>query len=285
MKKITLIMITLIISISLTNASDITTTEIGITPTATTISTDSVGTSNEISDSSGATVDLKKEEFRKMRELERSKIEANKAKIKDNRQNFRAQIWTWALIKKPVLSDEVKAEVKKILDAHKVSADIIRLSVASWSLTKEEWFTQIEELRKTTYDSIKTLVGDNAEAIKILDMKENMLSQNMEIRKDNVQVRQDFRQQRQDLRVKYKEKFTKALWDRLDKMTDEKLEKVLTRIESAIKKTSANEKLSQTNKDKILAQLEALKSIINEKLWINEAAETLEVNVEELLAE
>lgn len=285
MKKITLIMITLIISISLTNASDITTTEIGITPTATTISTDSVGTSNEISDSSGATVDLKKEEFRKMRELERSKIEANKAKIKDNRQNFRAQIWTWALIKKPVLSDEVKAEVKKILDAHKVSADIIRLSVASWSLTKEEWFTQIEELRKTTYDSIKTLVGDNAEAIKILDMKENMLSQNMEIRKDNVQVRQDFRQQRQDLRVKYKEKFTKALWDRLDKMTDEKLEKVLTRIESAIEKTSANEKLSQTNKDKILAQLEALKSIINEKLWINEDSETLEVNVEELLAE
>jgi Mg2+ and Co2+ transporter CorA len=102
--------------------------------------------------------------------------------------------------------------------------------------------------------------------MRMLELKKDMLDKNMEIRKENGVIRQDFRQVRQDLKVKYKEKFVKALGTKLDKFSTERLNKVLEKIEIAIEKTNANEKLSQTNKDKILAQLDALKAIINEKL-------------------
>jgi Mg2+ and Co2+ transporter CorA len=102
--------------------------------------------------------------------------------------------------------------------------------------------------------------------MRMLELKKDMLDKNMEIRKENGVIRQDFRQVRQDLKVKYKEKFVKALGTKLDKLSEEKLKKVLAKIETAIELTNNNEKLSQISKDKILAQLDALKDIINEKL-------------------
>lgn len=289
MKKVTLIMITLIISMSLVNADETTTsTETGTTTeastttdaTTTSATTEATTTSTEALDNSD--VETKKAEIKKLKEEERAKIEANKLKMKENREAFKVERGTW-IIKKIALSDETKAKIKEIMDAHKLSAEEIKASVASGSLTKEEGLKKLEELKTSTHESIKALVWDNEEAMRILGLKKDMHESNMEIRKDNAQIRQDFRQQRHDLKAKYKEKFVTALGTKLDKVSDEKLNKILTKIDVAIEKTTANEKLSQTNKDKILAQLDALKAIINEKLWVSE--EETEVNVDELLAE
>jgi len=273
MKKVTLIMITLIISMSLANADETTSsTSTGTTSTWTT-------TTVETEDSN---LSDKQEEFKKIREEERARIEANRERMKDNRVEFKWERGTWVLVKIN-LTDDQKAKIKVIMDAHKVSADAVRASVASWSLTKEEWFKKLEELRISTNESLKAIVWDNVEAMRMLELKKDMLDKNMEIRKENGVIRQDFRQVRQDLKVKYKEKFVKALGTKLDKLSEEKLEKVLAKIETAIELTNANEKLSQTNKDKILAQLDALKDIINEKLWVTD--ETTDLDVDALITE
>lgn len=109
-------------------------------------------------------------------------------------------------------------------------------------------------------------------------MKKETMEKNKELRGDNKEIRQDFRQQRQDLRVKYREQFTKALGSRLDKMNEDKLNIVITRIDSAIAKVESNTKLTQTNKDKLLAQLDALKDLINEKLGNTSAEEAIDVD-------
>lgn len=279
MKKVTLIMITLIISMSLANADETTTsTSTGTTSTWTTTTT-SVETEDTDEDS---TVWDRQAELKKIREEERARIEANRKKMLENRVEFKWERGT-GTINKVLLTDDQKAQVKVIMDAHKVSADAIRTSVASWSLTKEEWFVKLEELRITTNESLKALVWDNIEAMRMLELKKDMLDKNMEIRKENGVIRQDFRQVRQDLKVKYKEKFVKALGTKLDKLSEEKLKKVLAKIETAIELTNNNEKLSQISKDKILAQLDALKDIINEKLWVTE--ETTDLDLDTMITE
>lgn len=277
MKKVTLIMITLIISMSLVNADETTTS-----------SSESGATTNvdvnTVSENTTWAVDSsKKEEFKKLREDEKAKIEANREKMKENREEFKWERGTWVLVKLN-LTDDQKAQIKVIMDAHKVKMDEYKKALEAKEITKEDMIVKVEELRNATNESLKTLLWDNEEALRVLSLKKVMLDKNMEVRKENIEVRKDFKDQRQALRVKYKEKFVKALWTKLDNLNETKLNKVLTKIEAAIEKTTANDKLSEVNKNKILAQLEALKAIINEKLWVSEEAEA-EVNLEEIFAE
>ncbi len=314
MRKITLLMITLIISMSLVNADETTTsttnttsTETGTTAdTSTGTETDTTAstatgtviedsnedaeedveenTEDDSSDNADNSLNNKKEEFKKLKEQEKMKIEANRDKMKENRVNFKAERATGS-VKKPMLTEETKAQIKVIMDAHKVSADSIRTSVASGSLTKEEGLKQLEELKMTTSESLKALVWNNEDAMKNLWVKKDMLDKNMEIRKENGEIRKDFRQQKHDLKVKYKAKFVKALGTKLDNFSEERLNTILAKINVAMEKTLANNKLSQINKDKIIAQLDALKAIINEKLWVSEEEQTPEINVDELISE
>lgn len=283
MKKLTLLMVTLILSMSLANADETTTTNSWTSSSSESNTSTEVENEDESEDSDDDSVDSeKKEEFKKLREEEKAKIEANKEEMKKNREEFRNERGTWVVVKLN-LTDEQKAEVKKIMDDHKAKMDALKKSLEAKEITKEEFLVKVEELRNATNESLKALLWDNEEALRVLSLKKAMLDKNMEIRKENWEIRNDFRDQRQALRTKYKERFVKALGTKLDKMSDEKLKKVLAKIEAAIEKTNANEKLSEANKNKILAQLEALKAIINEKLWVE--GESVEINVDELLAE
>lgn len=289
MRKVTLLMITIIISMSLVNADETTTsTDTGTTTTTTTETTTETETEVEDTEEDESDDDSdgdssKEEELKKMREAEKARIEANREEMKNNREEFKADRGTWVVIKLN-LTDEQKWSVKEIMADHKTKMDELKKSLEAKEITKEEFITKVEELRNATNESLKTLLWDNEEALRVLSLKKVMLDKNMEIRKENGEIRKDFKDQRQALRAKYKEKFVAALGTKLDNLSDEKLNKVLVKIEAAIEKTTANEKLSQVNKNKILAQLEALKAIINEKLWVTEEVEE-EVNFDELLAD
>lgn len=291
MRKVTLLMITLILSMSLVNADETTTsTDAGTTSAeASTTSSTETETETEVEDTEDDLDDdstedsAKKEELKKLREEEKARIEANREEMKKNREEFKWERGTWVLVKLN-LTDDQKAQVKVIMDAHKAKMDEYKKAFEAKELTREELIAKVEELRTATNESLKTLLWDNEEALKVLSLKKVMLDKNMEVRKENGEIRKDFKDQRQALRVKYKEKFINALGTKLDTLSETKLNKVLTKIEAAIEKTTANDKLSEVNKNKILAQLEALKAIINEKLWITEEVDS-EVNLDELFAE
>lgn len=223
------------------------------------------------------TIDLnqRKQEMEMLNEQKKQEIEANKEKIKANNEAFKEERKS---IEKPVLTDEQKAELKSIMDSHKVQADEIKKTVEAGTLTRDEAALKLEALRNSTYESVKALLWNDELAQKLLWMKKETMEKNKELRDDNKEIRQDFKQQREDLRVKYKEQFTKAVWSRLDKMDQTKLQTVLTRIDAAIAKVEANTNLSQTNKDKLLAQLNALKDLINEKLGNTSTEDSIDVD-------
>lgn len=83
---------------------------------------------------------------------------------------------------------------------------------------------------------------------------------------------------KKDLKTQYKEKFISQLNTKLDSFSKEKLEKILTKIETQREVISNNTKLTNSTKEKTLAQLDALSEIISEKLW-----RTNEIDINEFL--
>nr|MDD3720371.1 hypothetical protein [Candidatus Gracilibacteria bacterium] len=281
MKKLSLLLATLLIaSVSFAYADDNNT---GSTDDNDTETSTGMEDSTTTTESGSATptqyknremMEQRNQEMEALKEQKKNEIEANKEQMQANKEAYKEARGTGSL----VLTDEQKVQLKAIMDSHKAQADEIRNMISSGSLTQEEGQDKLEALRETTYESLKALLGDEETAQRLLGMKKDMLDKNQELRQDNMQIRQDYNNARQTLRVKYKTQFMSALGTRLDAFDTAKLQLVLTRIDAAIANTEANTNLSQTNKDKLLAQLDALKEIINEKLGNLDPNSNIDIN-------
>lgn len=112
---------------------------------------------------------------------------------------------------------------------------------------------------------------------KAIDLKNEVKEKKQEVKNEVKELRQDIKDTRAEMVAKYKTAFAKQISSRLDQMSEEKLNVVLNRINLAIEKYS-NSKLSETKKQKVLSQLEALKLLVEEKLNITD-----EINIDEIL--
>lgn len=65
---------------------------------------------------------------------------------------------------------------------------------------------------------------------------------------------------------KYREAFAKKLGDRLMKFPVEKLNTIITKIDAMTEKIEANTDMDETKKEKLLAQLEALRALIQDAI-------------------
>jgi hypothetical protein len=72
---------------------------------------------------------------------------------------------------------------------------------------------------------------------------------------DRKEMRDEYKEKRFEMRMKYRKLINKRLGDKINKISDTKLEKVLVRIDSRITKIENNTKLSDSKKEKILAIL------------------------------
>lgn len=99
-----------------------------------------------------------------------------------------------------------------------------------------------------------------------------------------MKARIEFRGERSELVSKYKEAFAKRLIEKLPKMSSDKLEKLLVRIESNITKLEANTRTTTEAKDKIISQLISLKELIEEEIE-NKSSSEEEIDIEAILAE
>jgi hypothetical protein len=84
-------------------------------------------------------------------------------------------------------------------------------------------------------------------------------------------------------KVIFKKQFNKHFSKKLDKLSNEKLEKVAERISIVLDKIENNEKMSLEKKEKIMSQLLALLEVITEKIEYNEEY-SLEIDLEELFS-
>lgn len=144
-------------------------------------------------------------------------------------------------------SDKIKTEKNEMM--RKIEIEKKRLEER---IKRKEEFKKIKNTEKEILKEQK----------KIIKQKRNELKENIS----------QIKNQRQELRKKYKNKFKTILKDRLETMKKTHIETVLSRIEIALEKA--------TN-EKIIAQLEALKELLEDRLNTIEEI----INLDELLKE
>jgi len=96
--------------------------------------------------------------------------------------------------------------------------------------------------------------------------RDNFKKQVKEIKSDMMDRVKDFKETKQELKIKYKKQFAKKLAWKLDSLTDDKIKAIIAKIDVAIEKYSTNERLTPEKKEKFIAQLNAIKDLLQEKL-------------------
>ena len=225
-----------------------------------------------------------KEEIKKMKEAHKDLVKENRTKIKENIESFKSENGKPKDAFKGLTEDQ-KKEIKSLSETHKSEMKALQDSFKASEKTDENiqaHRTAVEALRAKHFDELKAVVGDNAEASAFVDARKSVFEENSQIREENTQARIEMRGAIEDKVMKYKEVFGKKIIDKLPKMPEDKLQKLLTKITTMIAKTTDNTKLKQENKDKLLAQLTSLKELIEEELD-NRTSQADTINIDEII--
>jgi hypothetical protein len=205
-------------------------------------------------------------ELEKLKSEKQNDIEANKEKIKENRDSLktaREEIKSGS-----GLTDEQKQKIKVLNEAMKTElAPLVKALRQEKDLEKRKaLIEEINVISKKYAEKIKAIAGTNEVVGDFIDKKMAVLDANKELRQENLDTREQARVQKSALVEKYKTAFMGKLKSRLDNISSDKLEKVLEKVNTMIKTTTNNTKLSSTSKENLLSQLEALKEIIENKI-------------------
>lgn len=173
------------------------------------------------------------------------------------------------------LTQEEQTALKTLLQAQQAERDAI---LKDTTLTPETRTTKLQDLRTSHLTALLIYVStDKQEAFKkMMDEKMTPMLKNPEPRRENRDNRQDMRSgsedQKQEIRNQMQTKkralsetLHKQLIRAIEKFDGEKLNKVLVNIEKAVTKITSST-LAQERKDRFLAQLAEIKTIIQDKI-------------------
>ncbi|MDD4151141.1 MAG: hypothetical protein PHR68_00845 [Candidatus Gracilibacteria bacterium] len=191
------------------------------------------------------------------------------------------------------LTDEEKTQLGYIMKSLEEELKSIRESINKDNLV--EMKTKTETLKNTYLEKVSSMNTSFKDSIEkrfeVFYKNQFELREKIENKKEKIkdtmsgsinEVKEKIKEVKQTLIVKYKEKFIKQLGNKLDNISDEKLKLILDKIVVKRENISNNAKLTSTSKEKLLAQLDALTEIINEKLGITNNDE---INVDEIISQ
>lgn len=200
-----------------------------------------------------------------------------KEKIKENLENFKEENGKLRDVLK--LSDEEKAKLDTLRAEHEEDIKELKaeyeakISAATTpeakDVLREELRTKLHELNKAYLEEMNSLISRNEEAKAYVLARKAVFDENKTLRQEFAKSREELRWDKKEHVLKYKDKFVKSIWKKVEKIAmqkAEKLEKVLVKIEAMMDRFEANTKLSDENKTKILAQLIALKELVEDSL-------------------
>lgn len=215
--------------------------------------------------------------------------------------------WTQMNMMSWVLSSEQKDKIWTIMKSLESDLKYIRENLTKENYTEmkkkaeelklayiakvNEAFPNIEEAKKILENRFaiffknQFVIREQIKEIKdkAMETASGAIQKAKELKKqENTQLRDENKQIRQDLKTKYKQKFVAQLKNKLESLSNEKLEKIISNVEKKREQISSNEKLKVTTKEKYLAQLDALLEILKDNL--NETDED-ELNVDEIIEE
>lgn len=230
-------------------------------------------------------VDFKmtKEQLKENRKALIETLKEKKQEAKDNREQYKE---TRDELKDSVknVTDEQKAKLEELRNNHKAVLDNYKEQLKDTSLTseqKEEIKTKMLESVKMFNIHVREVLQTNAVANEILEKRIALKEQNAQLRAEEKEARVEYREWRDVLVEKYKWAFQKQLNKNITKFSDDNLEKISTKIEKLVETTQSNTRLSETTKQKLLAQYISLKEIIDEELETRDMLwEDLEVELD-----
>lgn len=202
-------------------------------------------------------------------------------------KNEENKTYTWNL------SDEEKTQLWYIMKSLEEELKSIRESITKDNLV--EMKTKTEALKNTYLDKVSSMNKSFKDIIEkrfeVFYKNQFELREKIENKKEKIkdtmswstnEIKEKIKEVKQTLIVKYKEKFIKQLWNKLDNISDEKLKLILDKIVTKRENISNNAKITTSSKEKLLAQLDALIEIINDKLWITDNDE---INLDEIISQ
>lgn len=219
-----------------------------------------------------------KQEWKQKREDMKKEIKENRDEMKNNRKEFRdehkddmkALSWT--------LSEDQRTQVKALHEAHKTEMEALMSelkSVKGDDAKMKEIFVKIEAARAAHLDKLKTIVGENSEFAKIVDARKGVFEENKALREENRSKREEWRDGIEDKVVKYKGIFVQKIAKKLEKLNTTQIQKIIDKVDAQLTKVEANTILSQENKDKLKAQLVALRETLEDRLDTSDAEQDM----------
>ena len=219
----------------------------------------------------------KKEFMKNCNSYIKDTMKNQKQAVKDNLSNFKQEYGklvdylSWA-------TEEQKASLETLKNNYKTSIESLKddyeAKIASWATLEEkqafrdELQTKLQELWTKYFDDMLLIIWESNTQLKAyIEARKQVFLTNSETRKDWLQARQDLRNERKEAVLSYKEKFISKVWTHVEglaKNNPEKLEEISNKIENLIEKYNSSTKLTQTQKEKIVSQLEALQEMIKE---------------------
>jgi len=223
-----------------------------------------------------ATMEAKKEEIKKARFETKEFVSLNRIEQKKNLESFKAENKTEVKDTVKALDKEIKDSLKTLREEKKAELDKIVEQIRSKETSSEEkqaLTKKLEELRIAYYTKLKTLLSSNSGALELISEREAVFEQNKELREQNSLKRKELHDKIKDKVVAYKEAFIAKIGSKIETIPTDKLPKLVELIEKLQAKNENNAK-----KEAFIAQLEALKQIINDKISLSDLSEEISLD-------
>lgn len=150
----------------------------------------------------------------------------------------------------------VLQQLKANFASQEVKKELPKQEMYNKQKVYEEKQAELKKINQEKQEQIKKIVAEKQE-----DTKKHMEWKKQEMK----EVKDTYRDQKQELIKKYKQQFQKTLSQRIANLSEEQTIKVMTNVEKAIQKYE-NLSLSEERRQRFLAQLEALKQLLQARL-------------------
>ena len=226
-----------------------------------------------------------REEMQKMHTDMKGKIRENRMQVKENRDMFREEHQDMFETIKDSLSDVEQKALEKLHESMKDDMEALREKMEDAKTTeeKESLHTEMEALADLHHTAIKNLLGDNPEALALLEQRKEVYEANEILRQENRDIRKEYGNVKREMVEKYRKNFIQRLKGKIEVIPEEKLEEIARKIDTMIERNAANESISSEKKEAMLAALIALKEIIEEKIEGDMVEDEILETIEDLL--
>ncbi len=176
------------------------------------------------------------------------------------------------------LTDAEEAALEELREAHQEAMEAMKSEKEDMDeMTddeKEAMKAKYEAMKATYKAEMKAILANNPEALAELEERQENKEENKDGKRMKWEGNKDWEmkeknghgKKRSEMTKKYKKNFAKKIGSKLDMIPDQKLEKVLWKIDVYAEKMEAREDMNEEKKDSMLAKLQALKEMIEEKL-------------------